>query len=174
MSICALADALPGYAREVGANVAALLDETLMADARKSWPADRLRPWHGLSAAGAGGRGGGVRARRPDVAEAARAAAAAMAMTNVSSPLRPSRLEQGLRADADEAPPQHARPSGAGTAEYELFALAVSAMNGCGLCIDSHEQAPPPPRRAGGGDSSAAARRRHPEGAGDGARDIAI
>ena len=24
--------------------------------------------------------------------------------------------------------------------DFELFSLAVSAMNGCGLCIDSHEQ----------------------------------
>jgi len=24
--------------------------------------------------------------------------------------------------------------------EFELFSLAVSAMNGCGLCIDSHER----------------------------------
>jgi alkyl hydroperoxide reductase subunit D len=25
-------------------------------------------------------------------------------------------------------------------ADFELFSLAVSAMNGCGLCIDSHEK----------------------------------
>jgi alkyl hydroperoxide reductase subunit D len=25
-------------------------------------------------------------------------------------------------------------------ADFELFCLAVSAMNGCGLCIDSHER----------------------------------
>jgi len=24
--------------------------------------------------------------------------------------------------------------------DFELFSLAVSAMNGCGLCIDSHEK----------------------------------
>jgi alkyl hydroperoxide reductase subunit D len=24
--------------------------------------------------------------------------------------------------------------------EFELFSLAVSAMNGCGMCIDSHER----------------------------------
>lgn len=24
--------------------------------------------------------------------------------------------------------------------EFELFCLAVSAMNGCGMCIDSHER----------------------------------
>ena len=26
-------------------------------------------------------------------------------------------------------------------ADFELFGLAVSAMNGCGMCIDSHEKA---------------------------------
>ena len=25
-------------------------------------------------------------------------------------------------------------------ADFELFSLAVSAMNGCGMCIDSHER----------------------------------
>ena len=25
-------------------------------------------------------------------------------------------------------------------AEFELFSLAVSAINGCGMCIDSHER----------------------------------
>jgi alkyl hydroperoxide reductase subunit D len=24
--------------------------------------------------------------------------------------------------------------------DFELFSLAVSAMNGCGMCIDSHEK----------------------------------
>jgi alkyl hydroperoxide reductase subunit D len=24
--------------------------------------------------------------------------------------------------------------------EFELFSIAVSAMNGCGMCIDSHER----------------------------------
>jgi alkyl hydroperoxide reductase subunit D len=24
--------------------------------------------------------------------------------------------------------------------DFELFSLAVSAMNGCGMCIDSHER----------------------------------
>jgi alkyl hydroperoxide reductase subunit D len=26
------------------------------------------------------------------------------------------------------------------TDDFELFSLAVSAMNGCGMCIDSHEK----------------------------------
>ncbi len=27
-----------------------------------------------------------------------------------------------------------------GKADFELFSLAVSAINGCGMCIDSHER----------------------------------
>ena len=30
--------------------------------------------------------------------------------------------------------------SGIDRADFELFSLAVSAMNGCGMCIDSHEK----------------------------------
>jgi alkyl hydroperoxide reductase subunit D len=29
---------------------------------------------------------------------------------------------------------------GIGKDDFELFSLAVSAMNGCGMCIDSHER----------------------------------
>jgi AhpD family alkylhydroperoxidase len=32
------------------------------------------------------------------------------------------------------------RQSGIEKDDFELFSLAVSAMNGCGMCIDSHER----------------------------------
>jgi alkyl hydroperoxide reductase subunit D len=38
-----------------------------------------------------------------------------------------------LRMNAIGAP-------GIDKADFELFSLAVSAMNGCGMCIDSHEK----------------------------------
>ena len=33
--------------------------------------------------------------------------------------------------------------------DFELFSLAVSAMNGCGMCIDSHEKRAPAAWRQG-------------------------
>jgi alkyl hydroperoxide reductase subunit D len=74
------------------------------------------------------------------VANAARGAAAVMAMNNVyyrfvhlvANPeygTKPARLRMNFIG-------QH----GISKADFELFSLAVSAMNGCGLCIDSHER----------------------------------
>jgi alkyl hydroperoxide reductase subunit D len=74
------------------------------------------------------------------VANAARGAAAVMAMNNVyyrfvhlvANPeygTKPARLRMNFIA-------QH----GIAKDDFELFSLAVSAMNGCGMCIDSHER----------------------------------
>ena len=34
----------------------------------------------------------------------------------------------------------HRRSTASHKDDFELFSLAVSAMNGCGMCIDSHER----------------------------------
>ncbi len=73
-------------------------------------------------------------------ANAARAAAAVMAMNNVyyrfvhlaSNPIYAT-LPAKLRMNVIGNP-------GIDKADFELFSLAVSAMNGCGMCIDSHER----------------------------------
>ena len=49
--------------------------------------------------------------------------------------------EQGLRDHAGAA--AHERRSakpGVDKVDFELWSLAVSAINGCGMCMDSHEQ----------------------------------
>ena len=63
-----------------------------------------------------------------------------MAMNNVyyrflhlSSDKQFSKLPAGLRMNAMANP-------GVDKADFELFSLAVSALNGCGMCIDSHVQ----------------------------------
>jgi alkyl hydroperoxide reductase subunit D len=76
----------------------------------------------------------------PEIANAARGAAALMAMNNVyyrfvhlvANPeygTMPAKLRMNFMAS-----------HGIAKDEFELFSLAVSAMNGCGMCIDSHER----------------------------------
>ena len=73
-------------------------------------------------------------------ANAARGAAAVMAMNNVyyrfvhlvSNP-EYGKLPAKLRMNLIGSP-------GIEKDDFELFSLAVSAMNGCGMCIDSHER----------------------------------
>ncbi len=72
---------------------------------------------------------------------AARAAAAVMAMNNIyyrfvhlAGNADYEHLPARLRMNVIASP-------GVGRSDFELLALAVSAVNGCGLCISSHERA---------------------------------
>src|SRR5262249_53460881 len=76
----------------------------------------------------------------PEALTAAKAAAAIMAMNNiyyrfthlVSAPdykTMPAKLRMNVMA----------KP-GVDKADFELWSLAVSAINGCGMCVDSHER----------------------------------
>jgi alkyl hydroperoxide reductase subunit D len=75
----------------------------------------------------------------PEAADAARSAAAIMGMNNVyyrslhlmhNGEYRtiPARLRMNVLANP-----------GAPKIDFELWSLAVSAINGCGACLDSHE-----------------------------------
>ena len=74
------------------------------------------------------------------VANAARGAAAVMAMNNVYY-----RFVHLVANPEYEQMPARLRMNfigshGIAKEEFELMSLAVSAMNGCGMCIDSHER----------------------------------
>jgi lipoyl-dependent peroxiredoxin subunit D len=76
----------------------------------------------------------------PEALSAAKAAASIMAMNNVyyrfthlvggDYPNLPAKLRMNVMA----------RP-GVDKATFELWSLAVSAINGCGMCMESHERA---------------------------------
>ncbi len=140
MSLKQFADSLPDYAKDLRLNIGSLLNDQTLADDRK----------YGLILACAHGSGYRplVAAAEAEVegkldeayANAARAAAAVMAMNNVyyrfvhlaSNPVYGT-LPAKLRMNVIGSP-------GIDKADFELFSIAVSAMNGCGMCIDSHER----------------------------------
>jgi len=140
MSIDALKDALPEHAKDLKLNLSSLAGEGLLtADQRAGCflvAAIAAREPRTLAALAAYARA----ILSPDAFEAARTVAALMAMNNVyyrfahlvSAPdykTLPAKLRMnGL-----------ARP-GAAKADMELWALAVSAVNGCGMCLDAHEK----------------------------------
>jgi lipoyl-dependent peroxiredoxin subunit D len=140
MSLKQFAEALPDYAKDLRLNVGSLLNEQSLGDQRK----------YGLLLACAHGTGYKpiVEAVEAEVAgklteaaaNAARAAAAVMAMNNVyyrfvhlASNPEYGTLPAKLRMNVIGSP-------GIEKADFELFSLAVSAINGCGMCIDSHER----------------------------------
>ena len=140
MSLKQFADTLPDYAKDLRLNIGSLLNEQSLTDQRK----------YGLLLACAHGTGYRplVAAAEAEVegklteaaANAARAAAAVMAMNNVyyrfvhltSNPeygKTPARLRMNFIGS-----------HGIAKEEFELFSIAVSAMNGCGMCMESHER----------------------------------
>ena len=140
MSLKQFAETLPEYAKDLRLNLGSILTDQLTGEERKL----------GLLLACAHGSGYRplVAAAEADVAgklsdqfaNAARGAAAVMAMNNVyyrfvhlvANPeygTKPARLRMNFIG-------QH----GIEKVDFELFSLAVSAMNGCGMCIDSHER----------------------------------
>jgi alkyl hydroperoxide reductase subunit D len=139
MSLDTLRDALPAYAKDLSLNLGSLANETVLSDQQK-WGAF-------LASAHAVGQPDVVRAIEaaatqllsPEAVGAAKAAAAIMGMNNVyyralhlvSNPeyrTLPARLRMNVLANP-----------GVDKADFELWSLAVSAVNGCGMCLDSHE-----------------------------------
>jgi alkyl hydroperoxide reductase subunit D len=140
MSLREFAEALPDYAKDIRLNLNSLAGDQTLNDQRK----------YGLLLTTAHGSGYKplVEAAEaecapklsPEAANAARAAAAVMAMNNVyyrfthlASNKEYGTLPAKLRMNVIGAP-------GIDKADFELFCLAVSAQNGCGMCIDSHEK----------------------------------
>ena len=134
------ADTLPDYAKDLRLNLSSILSDQLLGEERKlallltCAHGSGYRPLVAAAEAEIEGKLG------EQLANAARGAAALMAMNNVyyrfvhltSNPeygTMPARLRMNFMA-------QH----GIAKEDFELFSLAVSAMNGCGMCIDSHER----------------------------------
>ena len=140
MSLDALREQLPAYAKDLSLNLSSLANETVLSDQQK-WGAF-VASAHAVgvpavvkaieAAADAAGLS-------PEAKQAAKAASAIMGMNNVyyrslhliSNPeyrTMPARLRMNVLANP-----------GVEKADFELWSTAVSAVNGCGMCLDSHE-----------------------------------
>jgi alkyl hydroperoxide reductase subunit D len=140
MSIDALKARLPEAFRDARLNLSALASEEVLSEPTK---------WGLLFACAIATRNAEVRdafaaeaaARLPEeLQQAARAAATVMAMNNVyyravhlASNTEYRKMPARLRMNVIANP-------GAPKLDFELWCLAVSAINGCGACIDSHEK----------------------------------
>lgn len=140
MSIDSVRDLIPDYAKDIRLNLGTLAGETTLSDQQK-WGCFLASAYAARSAtvlrAIAGEVGGKL---TPEAANAARAAAAIMAMNNVyyrATHLMESqdyaKLPAKLRMNVIANP-------GVEKVDFELWSLAVSAVNGCGMCLDSHEK----------------------------------
>lgn len=140
MSVNDLARTLPDFAKDLRLNISSLLQEQGLTDQQKYGTL--------VACAHATGNGPLIAAAEAEAAtklseaamNAAKAAAAIMAMNNIyyrfvhlASNKEYGTLPARLRMNVIGAP-------GIEKADFELFSLAVSAINGCGMCIDAHEK----------------------------------
>jgi alkyl hydroperoxide reductase subunit D len=140
MSIESLKNRLPDYARDLKLNLSSLASEPGLTEQQRAGtfiaPALASRNAEVTQA---------VLAEfgpklSPEALTAAKAAAAIMAMNNIyyrfvhlSSAADYKTLPAKLRMNVIAKP-------GVEKADFELWSLAVSAINGCGMCIDAHER----------------------------------
>jgi lipoyl-dependent peroxiredoxin subunit D len=140
MSIETLKDLLPEYARDLKLNLSTLAAEPSLSEQQRAgtFIACALASRHKATTNAIFGEFGPKLS--PEALVAARAAAAIMGMNNIyyrfthlaSAPdykTMPARLRMNVIA----------KP-GVDKVDFELWCLAVSAINGCGVCIDSHEK----------------------------------
>ncbi len=140
MTFSDLAKTLPDYAKDMRLNASSLVSEQLLSDQQK-WGtfvacahACGYKPLVEAVEAEAADK------LTPEALNAARAAATVMGMNNIYYRFthlasRPDykTMPARLRMNVIGAP-------GIDKADFELFCLAVSAINGCGMCIDAHDK----------------------------------
>ena len=140
MSINELREKIPDYAKDIRLNLGTLASETSLSDQQKwgTFYASALATGQQDVIAAVVGE---FATKLTDEAQtAARSAAAIMAMNNVY--YRATHLMSG---NDYETLPAKLRMNvignpGVDKADFELWSLAVSAINGCGMCMDSHEK----------------------------------
>ena len=140
MTLNELLDTVPAYAKDLKLNLSSLLQQQELSE---------QQIWGTVAASAIASRNPQVIAAAlaeaathlsPQTLEAAKSAAAVMGMNNVYYRFQhlaknpkyatlPARLRMNVL-----------RTHGVDPADFELWCTAVSAINGCGLCVDSHEQ----------------------------------
>ncbi|MDP3657515.1 MAG: carboxymuconolactone decarboxylase family protein [Brevundimonas sp.] len=141
MSLDALRDLMPAYAKDISLNLGSLASETVLNDQQK-WGCF-LASAHAVGVApvvrAIEGQAAGVLS--PEAMNAAKAAAAIMGMNNIyyrslhlmknhEYTTIPARLRMNVLANP-----------GVDKLDFELWSTAVSGINGCGSCLDAHEGA---------------------------------
>ena len=140
MSLDALTAALPPYANDLALNLGSLVEETLLSDQQK-WgcfvaSAHALGVPPAVKAIEAAAAASGL---TPAAKTAAKAAAAIMAQNNVYFRALDLMKNQAYRALRARLRMNIVRNPGAPKVDFDLWCLAVSAINGCPDCLDAHE-----------------------------------
>ena len=138
MSIEALKDRLPGYAKDIKLNLSNIVNSTALSP-QQLWGAVLASAIAARNETVIEAAAGAARQHlSPEAQEAAKAAAAVMAMNNIyyrathligdpEIAKMPARLRMNVIGNP-----------GVDKLDFELWSLAVSAINGCGMCLQAH------------------------------------
>jgi alkyl hydroperoxide reductase subunit D len=139
MSIDALRDLIPAYAKDISLNLGSLASETVLNDQQK-W-GTFLASAHAIGVAPVvkAVEAAAAEVLSPEAMNAAKSAAAIMGMNNIyyralhlmhnpEYQTLPARLRMNVLGNP-----------GVDKIDFELWSTAVSAINGCGACLDAHE-----------------------------------
>lgn len=140
MSIETLQSLIPAYARDLSSNLTNLLNETIVNDQQKWGTFLSCAHAVGVPAVVRNIEAAASEVMTPEAMTAAKAAAAIMGLNNVyfralhlMQNKEYEKMRAGLRMNILTNP-------GVDKVDFELWSLAVSAVNACGLCMDSHEK----------------------------------
>lgn len=140
MSIDTLQSLIPAYAKDLSSNLTNLLAETLLSDQQKWGTFLSCAHAIGVPAVVQNIEAAASEVMTPEAMTAAKAAAAIMGLNNVyframhlMQNKEYEKMRAGLRMNILANP-------GVEKVDFELWSLAVSAVNACGLCMDSHEK----------------------------------
>ena len=140
MTIENLKDSLPDYARDLKLNLSSLAQESLLSEQQRAGAFVACALAARNEAVTRAVMASFAPVLPPEALAAAKAASAIMAMNNIYY-----RFTHLASAEDYRTLPARLRMNvigkpGVDKADFELWCLAVSAMNGCGVCIDSHEK----------------------------------
>jgi alkyl hydroperoxide reductase subunit D len=140
MSIDTLQSLIPAYAKDLSSNLTNLLAETILSDQQKWGTFLSCAHAIGVPAVVQNIEAAAIEVLTPEAMTAAKAAAAIMGLNNVyfralhlMQNKEYEKMRAGLRMNILANP-------GVDKVDFELWSLAVSAVNACGLCMDSHEK----------------------------------
>jgi len=141
MNFDALIETIPSYAKDLKLNFSSVV--------RNQTDLSEQQAWGTVVASAISSRNAQLTAAAleegaahlgPEALDAAKAAAAIMGMNNIyyrflhlSSNEKYGTMRAGLRMNV-------MRTHGIDPLDFELWSTAVSAINGCGACVDSHEK----------------------------------
>jgi alkyl hydroperoxide reductase subunit D len=141
MNLETLLDTLPGYAKDLKLNFSTIVGQQTELTAQQAWGSV-------VAAAYAAGNTELLKAVVEQAAqhlseqalEAAKGAAAIMGMNNIYYRFLHLTSNEKYRTMPARLRMNIMRQHGTDHVDFELWCTAVSAINGCGACVDSHEK----------------------------------